>query len=264
MNLSEKIIELRRRNGWSQEQLAERLGVSRQSVSKWESGQSQPELERIVDLCKLFGVSADALIRDEFTLDGGSPSAKEEECIVEEVIIDDPSTVVMAPDDTYAYVAHRRSIAHKIALATAACVASPVGLILFGDSGALSALFGIPVLFGLNAWAVWQFMSIGSMNRPYRHIERKNFALSPSSKRWVRESLEHFRPAFTREIATGVVLCILSPVPTIMLDAILYQAPILGMFGPTLLFVLVAAAVYLFVHSCSMQGCYQHLLKHSK
>lgn len=264
MNLSEKIIELRRRNGWSQEQLAERLGVSRQSVSKWESGQSQPELERIVDLCKLFGVSADALIRDEFSLDAALSTVAEEDVIIEEVVIDDPSTVVMTPDDTYAYVAHRRALAHKLGLATAACVASPAVLVLFGNSDALSALFGIPALFGMIAWAVWQFMSIGNMNRPYRHIERKNFALSPSSKRWVRESLEHFRPVFTREIAAGVVLCILSPVPIIMLDAILYHAPILGMFGSALLLVLVAAAVYLFVRCVSMQNCYEHLLKHSK
>ena len=54
MILSEKIIMLRKKYGWSQEELAERLDISRQSVSKWESGASIPDLERIVSMSQLF------------------------------------------------------------------------------------------------------------------------------------------------------------------------------------------------------------------
>lgn len=57
MILSEKIIMLRKKYGWSQEELAERLDISRQSVSKWESGASIPDLERIVGMSQLFGVT---------------------------------------------------------------------------------------------------------------------------------------------------------------------------------------------------------------
>ena len=49
MNLSEKIMMLRKKEGWSQEELAEKLNVSRQSVSKWESGQAKPDLDKIID-----------------------------------------------------------------------------------------------------------------------------------------------------------------------------------------------------------------------
>lgn len=59
--LSESIYVLRRRNGLSQEQLAEKIGVSRQSVSKWESGQSTPELDKLVALCNYFQVTMDQL-----------------------------------------------------------------------------------------------------------------------------------------------------------------------------------------------------------
>jgi Predicted transcriptional regulators len=62
MSLSEKIFELRKSNGMSQEQLAEKIGISRQSVSKWESGDSTPELERLVELSKVFNVSTDYLL----------------------------------------------------------------------------------------------------------------------------------------------------------------------------------------------------------
>lgn len=65
MILADKIMKLRKQNGWSQEELAMQLGVSRQSVSKWESGTSIPDLERIIKLSQIFGVSTDYLIKDE-------------------------------------------------------------------------------------------------------------------------------------------------------------------------------------------------------
>lgn len=54
MILADKIIRLRKKNGWSQEELAERLKVSRQSVSKWEGAQSVPDLDKILQLSKIF------------------------------------------------------------------------------------------------------------------------------------------------------------------------------------------------------------------
>ena len=65
MILADKIIENRKKNGWSQEALAEKLGVSRQSVSKWEGAQAVPDLKKILQLSEVFGVSTDYLIRDE-------------------------------------------------------------------------------------------------------------------------------------------------------------------------------------------------------
>ncbi len=64
MVFSEKLVTLRRREGLSQEQLADRLGVSRQSVSKWEGGTALPELAKIVVLSEMFGVSVDYLVKD--------------------------------------------------------------------------------------------------------------------------------------------------------------------------------------------------------
>ncbi len=63
--LSEKIYTLRRKSGLSQEQLAEKLGVSRQAISKWEGGLSTPELEKIRALSDFFQVSIDELIREQ-------------------------------------------------------------------------------------------------------------------------------------------------------------------------------------------------------
>ncbi|MCD7749148.1 MAG: helix-turn-helix domain-containing protein [Oscillospiraceae bacterium] len=67
MTFADKLIQLRKRWDWSQEELAQRLDVTRQSVSKWEGAQSVPELEKIVALSRLFGVSTDYLLKDELT-----------------------------------------------------------------------------------------------------------------------------------------------------------------------------------------------------
>lgn len=65
MNFAEKILGLRTRNGLSQEALAEKLAVSRQAVSKWESGVTLPETEKLVIISNMFGVSLDYLLKDE-------------------------------------------------------------------------------------------------------------------------------------------------------------------------------------------------------
>ena len=74
MKLSDKILRLRKQNGLSQEELAEKLGVSRQAVSRWEIGSTQPDASNVLQLSKLFGVSADYLLNDDWE-DGADASA---------------------------------------------------------------------------------------------------------------------------------------------------------------------------------------------
>ena len=73
MTFSDKLIALRKKAGWSQEELAERLNVSRQSVSKWESAQSMPDIDKILQLSSLFSVTTDCLLKD--TQDDPQPAA---------------------------------------------------------------------------------------------------------------------------------------------------------------------------------------------
>ncbi len=62
MNLNERITTARKQSGLSQEQLGEKLGVSRQAVSKWENGQTNPDVAYVAEMCRLFGVSSDWLL----------------------------------------------------------------------------------------------------------------------------------------------------------------------------------------------------------
>lgn len=62
MRFAEKLMSLRKQRGWSQEELGNQIGVTRQTVSKWEMGQSTPELEKLIELSRLFGISIDQLV----------------------------------------------------------------------------------------------------------------------------------------------------------------------------------------------------------
>ena len=76
MTMGEKILNLRKARGWSQEELAEHIGVTRQAVSRWESGAAKPDTDKVIAICDLFGVSADYLLRDQYY---GESSSKQPE-----------------------------------------------------------------------------------------------------------------------------------------------------------------------------------------
>ena len=77
MKLSDKIIGLRKSNRMSQEVLAEKLDVSRQAISRWESGTAMPDANNILQLSKLFGVTTDYLLNDDYQSDNDLPKVKE-------------------------------------------------------------------------------------------------------------------------------------------------------------------------------------------
>ena len=77
MTFSEKLLRLRKGAGLSQEELAEKLGVSRQAVSRWESGAALPDAPNLLGLSRLFGISIDYLLHDEYEREGDLPAVKE-------------------------------------------------------------------------------------------------------------------------------------------------------------------------------------------
>lgn len=79
MKLSEKILTLRKQRGWSQEELASKLNVSRQAVSRWELGSALPDANNVLQLSKLFEVTADFLLNDEYESDRDLPAVKTSE-----------------------------------------------------------------------------------------------------------------------------------------------------------------------------------------
>ena len=117
MILADKIIDLRKKAGWSQEELAEKLAVTRQSVSKWEGAQSIPDMEKILQMSRIFGVTIDFLLKDEMETAEAAPET--ETTAARRVTMEEASR----------YLELRRQAAPKMALATLLCVLSPAALL---------------------------------------------------------------------------------------------------------------------------------------
>ena len=77
MRLAEKIVGLRKSRGMSQEELAEKLGVSRQAISRWEQGTAMPDASNILQLSRLFGTTADYLLNDDYESDDDLPQVRQ-------------------------------------------------------------------------------------------------------------------------------------------------------------------------------------------
>ena len=214
MILADKIIDLRKKNGWSQEELAEKLGVSRQAVSKWEGAQSVPDIQRILEMSRLFGVSTDYLLKDD--MDFGS------EAVTESAAEADSPLRRVDMETANAFLAFRRNWAPRIALAVFLCIISPVALIMLGAFSEYGVLdisenaaggIGLIILLLLVAGAVSIFIIYGMKNQPYEFLEKENIDTAYGVTGMVREYKERCAAACSTQIVLGVVLCILSVLP---------------------------------------------------
>lgn len=212
MKLYEKIMNLRRRNGWSQEELAERLDVSRQSVSKWEMGQSVPELDKIVQMSNLFGVSADQLIRDELDLEGfADPGAEAQKNIPTEEPESEPTGNLLAESDVIRLLKSARLKNLLTAFGVLLCVLSPIPFILeqFLLAAILSpALVAIAVACFIAADHIWK----GTPHAIFSVGDR----LSADAASYIRENSPAAGRRFLVCNLIGVVMFILSPIPLVV------------------------------------------------
>ncbi|MEG0919100.1 MAG: helix-turn-helix transcriptional regulator [Anaerovoracaceae bacterium] len=209
MIFADKIIRLRKRNGWSQEELAEKMNTSRQAVSKWEGAQSLPDINKIIQLGQLFGVTIDYLLKDEiedeeYSEDDGEESIKH---------------VGLA--NAVEYLEQRKKASVRIAIATLLCVLSPMTLILLGAASEnpkyginenIAGGVGLVTLLIIVAVAVLIFILCGFKNAPYEFLEKEPFINEYGVKGMVRERQKNFQKTYVSFNVIGTCLCIISPV----------------------------------------------------
>ena len=211
MILAEKIARLRKKNGWSQEDLAEKMNVSRQAVSKWESAQTVPDLEKILTLGNLFGVTTDYLLKDEM---------ESEEFSGTEI----PAVRRLTLAETNEYLALRKTASVRMAAATFLCIFSVIPLLIlgalaeipaYGISENTASATGLIVLFLFIAAAVAVFLSCSIKNGPYAFLDKEPFDTEYGVTGMVSERQKAYRPTYVRCNIIGIVLCVLSPVPVV-------------------------------------------------
>lgn len=236
MIIADKIIALRKKNGWSQEELAEKMEVSRQSVSKWESAQSVPDLEKILRLSRLFGVSTDYLLKDE-----------QEETEYLDGQDELPPVRRVSMEEANAFLHVKAYTAGRIAGATLLCILSPICLIFlaaasktpeYGISEAFACGIGLIVLLLLVAAAVAIFIYCGSKTSAYAYLEKEAFETEYGVDGMVKQRQAEYKDTYTRSNILGTCLCILSVVP-LFSGAFLFESE-LGMVGMLALMMLLA------------------------
>ena len=249
MILADKIIEERKKNGWSQEELANKLGVSRQAVSKWESSGSIPDLQRILQMSELFGVTTDYLLKDEI----------EEEPLNEYV---ETKTIKVSMEEANQYLDMKSRGSRIVANATSLCILSPVPLIVLGTMTEDHTLvgFSLVLLLVLVAIAVYLFVNYGLRESHMQHLEKESFETEYGVSGMVRERRKQYEPTFTRNIAIGVVLCILSVIPTIMAGVMEVEDYMSGI-SVGLLLIIVSIGVNILIRAGMIKSSYDTLLQ---
>ena len=239
MILAEKIALLRRQNGWSQEELADQLNVSRQAVSKWEGGMSIPDLDKILKLSALFEVSTDYLLKDELEQpDATAPLPKEER-------VTEPCRTVSF-DEANAY------------LSTALLV---LGAWSDGTPNE-ERMAGLGVIFLLLFVALGLLLILPAAIRleAFEYLEKEQIALAYGVEGIVERQKQEYAPTYRRSMTQGVVLCVLAVVP--ILGTAMLGAPDFWVVAAVgLLLAIVAGAVQLFIRAGMTQGSFDKLLQ---
>ena len=262
MIFADKLIQLRKKSGWSQEELAEQMGVSRQSISKWEGAQSIPDLEKIIRLAKLFSVSTDYLLLDEMgEPEGGTPALPGE---------DSPALRRISMEEANAFLKIKEETARYIAGGVFLCILSPIVLLMLGGcsempgsgiSEGLAAAIGLTVLLVMVAAAVAIFVYSGGKTSAFEYLDSQIFETEYGVSGMVKERREQYRERYIRNNIIGVCLCILAAIPlfsSVALDAENLLLPV-GMLCLTL--VIVAIGVRLLVGCGTVWGGFERLLE---
>lgn len=300
MQIAEKIFNERKRLGWSQEQLAEHMEVSRQAVSKWESGQSLPDLDKLVLMSQIFGVSTDYLLKEDisFPENVASTSTTENNTPIEnDSSIEDnfqnkdsfpqnPQELAQnTPQNTKAArilrteeIQEYRTVCFKaskaVALGVTLCIVGVIlNLVMKGSTAYLYSLDTIALLLCV-APAVILFITSGMKLDNYNYLKKEPFQILESSRKQLKEEYEKYSHTFMIRITTGVVLCIIAVTAYLIVEAIekrrqefIPENPIqtvhydIGEIPTIVLLCFVAIAVYLFVSSGMRKEYYEVLLQ---
>ena len=257
MILAAKIIQLRKQANWSQEELAEKMNVSRQSVSKWESTNSIPDLNKILMLANLFEVSTDYLLRDELE----APTPTDERI--------DTNAIQVNLDHANQYIQSKIAAAALTTKGVILCVCSVIPLFFLmamEESGRLNisddiaTAGGIMSILLMVSLGVSYFIKMNQYEADFDTIDNEQFELSYGVHSVFQEKLKQFRPTYNRRLSLGIFLFISSFAPLI-LTAVLHGGQDLVKLMLIVLMLMISAGLFLVIPASSEFEAYNNILK---
>lgn len=218
MILADKIILLRKKCGWSQEELAEELGISRQSVSKWESGISIPDLDKIIKLSDLFEVSTDYLLKDELEIIVPADKTAQLQAEKDDMQI---SRIVTA-EEANTYMDLVKNVSLKMALSISMMILAVIPLLILGGAAEYQVVgmtedmaggFGTAILLVAISIALIPLILNSMKLSKYEYLEEEIISLQFGVEGIVKKRRETYADTYRRNIVIGVVLCVMGIVP---------------------------------------------------
>ena len=265
MILADKIIENRKKNGWSQEELADKLGVSRQSVSKWESAQAVPDMKKIIQMSEVFGVSTDYLLRDEIEAPAAPETAPVDYGLEE-------SVRVVTMEEANAFLEHNEKAAVTVSTGVMLCILSPVMMILLAGLAeaekisldeTYAGIAGVIILLIIVAIAVAMFILTGLKGKQYEYLEQVNIDTAYGVSGMAKERRNSYSETHSRLLIVGIMLCIIAVIPLLIMMLVGYSnntdtLPVVGTAG---MLVVIAIGVKMIVLTCIRHDGYDKLLE---
>lgn len=243
MILADKIVILRKKFGWSQEELAEKMNVSRQSISKWESARSIPDLNKILMLSKIFGVSTDYLVKDEF---------EEVEEITEDL---DTGLKKVTLEEATLYVQNKSEASKVISKGVLLCIYSIVPLLLLlalsehnsiNLTSNIATAIGFIMLFIMLSIGIVFFVRINDYSSDFEKFEATPFELEYGVRGIFNEKIKNYKPKYFKRLSISIILFVTSCVPLITV-ATLIQSSTLALFMVVVLILMVGLGVYIII-----------------
>lgn len=259
MIFADKLILLRKKAGWSQEELADQMNVTRQSVSKWEGAQSVPDLEKMLRLSELFGVSTDYLLKDEI-----------EEAEHIDSSDNTPTLRRVSMEEANAFLSVKLRTAKTIAYAAFLCIVSPIALLILSaisesTAGVLNENIangiGMIVLIILVAIAAVMFISSGSKTAPFAYLEKEKFETEYGVSGMVKERKAQYKDLHTKHNIVGTCLCVTALIPLFIGAIINADSDLFLIIMLSLSFLIAGVGVICFIKTGIIWASYEKLLQ---
>lgn len=257
MILADKIIKLRKQSAWSQEELAEKMNISRQSVSKWESANSIPDLNRIIMLAEIFDVTTDFLLKDEYETFDSVTESKE------------PSVTQITLEQALKYVENKMEMSSLITKGVMLCLCSVIPLFFFlamaetnklNMTGDVAAGLGVLSILLMVSFGVSFFIKINQYESGIATIDKERFELAYGVHSVFQEKLEKFRPRYNSRLSIAIFLFIVSFVP-LMFASMFFEGQGITLMMLIVLMLIIATGIYILMPVSTRFEAYNNILK---
>lgn len=259
MILAEKIIKLRKKKGWSQEELARELGVSRQSVSKWESMSSMPDLDKIMKLSEIFEVSTDYLLKENIIYDNE---------YIENTSKDELDTHIVTLDEANEYINLAEMYYKKIAMVVSMFVISPIALLFLRSASKnniislrvnVSIAIGISILLIIVACGMVISILSRMSFRKYHYFDTENISTEYGVYGIIKSKKEAYEDSYKKGLVFGIFICIISVIPVFITNVI--KNSFFNICAMCIMFIMIAVGINFIIKVRGMMRTYRQLLE---